>query len=315
MIKKFFKLQEEAGAADSLLGGGSGQPPADKTPPPEGGQPPVENPLKDLYGDLHDKIEWPEGFPDDLKVSPAVKPFVGQDGKINLTNLAKSYIHTKKLVGNKDAVTIPNENSTDEERAEFYKKLGYEPDLEQYKIELPENSKVTPEFAESIKAFMHKNYVPPKVANELVKFLEGETENTAKAQAEAQAAAIKSNIDSLKQEFGSAFDETITLTKRFIKEAAGDDASLIEAFSDPQIGSNPVIVKLLAKAAKEAYSEDSSFVPGSRTVSGRLSPADAINEINTIRGDKSHPFNNSNHPGYADAQKKMLELYRMKNGQ
>ena len=41
--------------------------------------------IESIYGDL--EVKWPEGFSDDLKNEPSLKPFVKADGTIDFGNL------------------------------------------------------------------------------------------------------------------------------------------------------------------------------------------------------------------------------------
>lgn len=291
------------------LAGGAVDPAPTGTP----NDPPPANPLAELYGDLAGKIEWPEGFTDDMKTAASFKPFVGQDGKINFANMAKSYLHQRTLIGNKNAVMLPDENSTDEQRAEFFEKLGFVKNPEEYKIELPEGTKVSKEFADSLKQVLHKNYVPPKVANELVKFLDEQTKATETKQAELQKQQFNSNIDALKKDFGDAFNDRVGKAKKLLDEVLSDQPELRAAFDDPAIGTNPAVVKLLAKIAQEAYEEDNAGVAGKAT-GGKMTPSEAAEEINRIYGDKNDAFHKKSHPSHASRQKYMLDLFKMKNG-
>jgi len=308
----------EAGDGD----GGGGAPPADTksvlgdngTPPadtPPADTPPAGDPVKEFWCDITPK--FPEGFPDEYKTNPGLKPFVSKEGDINVNNMFKSYLHTKSMVGAKDLVKLPGENAPDEERAEFFQKLGHVKDLNEYKVELPEGSKVAAEFVDKMKEVLHKNFVPPKVANELVKFLDEQTSSTAaKMEADSKAKVIEFNAQ-LQKEFGDALGERSNMAKKLIKETLGDNEADLAVFNDPMIGSNPAVFRLITKLAQAAYAEDQTNSSKGSGSSGRMTPAEAVEEINRIRGDKDDAFNKPSHPSYQDRQKYVLNLYKMKN--
>lgn len=295
----------ETGSEGNTGNNGSIPPDAGNATGSEGG-----NPLKEFWGDITPK--FPEGFPEEYKTNPGLKPFVTKEGDINLNNMFKSYLHTKSMVGAKDLVKLPGENSTDEERAEFFQKLGHVKDLTEYKVDIPEGSKVAPEFVDKMKEVLHKNFVPPKVANELVKFLNEQTSTAAKSMEESNNAKVKEYNESLQKEYGDAFGERATMAKKLLVETLGKDSDDLKLFNDPMIGSNPTIFRLLTKLAESAYAEDKTN-PKPGGGSGRMTPSEAQAEINRIYGDKSDAFHNSSHPSNKDRMAYMQSLFKMKN--
>lgn len=318
MFKPFFKLMNEETGGEAQTGGGS---PLDFEAPPTEGQTtpsndpaPTDDPIKQVWGDMADKIKFPEGFADEFKANAGLKPFFTKEGEFNPNALAKSYLHTKSMVGNKNTVVIPGENATEEERADFFKKLGHVEKLEDFKIELPENSKVSKELAEGLKGVLHKNYVSPKVAGELVKLLEEQTAAGERAKLDQSIAKVKAYNETLQKEYGQAFGHKAAQAKQLIKETLGLDESAeeLKIFSDPMIGSNPVVFRLISKLADSAYAEDNSG--GSKGGGmGVKSPSEAMEEINRIMGDKDDAYHKPSHPAYKDRQQYMLSLYRAKN--
>ena len=322
MFRQFYRVMDEAtdgegggGAGGAALGGagdegntgGTGNTSTNDTPP-DGGT--GGDPLKEFWGDVTPK--FPEGFPDEYKTNPNLKPFVTKEGELNVNNMFKSYLHTKSMVGAKDLVKLPGENSTEEERAEFFQKLGHVKDLKEYKVDLPEGSKVAPEFVDKMKEVLHKNFVPPKVANELVKFLNEQTSTAEKTMQEANTAKAKQYNETLQKEYGEAFTERANMAKKLLVDTLGKDSEDLKLFNDPLIGSNPTIFKLLTKLAESAYAEDrTALKPGGGT--GKMTPSEAQAEINRIYGDKDDAFHKPTHPSYKDRTAYMQSLFKMKN--
>ena len=272
-----------------------------------GGKEGDPSPEQALYGEL--KVAWPEGIEDGLKGEPSLKSFINEKGEVNYANLAKSFVHTKKQMG-VDKVVLPTENSTDEEINEFYEKIGYKANKEEYTIDPIEESKLDEDFLGKVKDFAHENRIPVATANKMAQFLneqagEGDTQSVA-----ATEASIEAGLDEVKAEYGQAFDSKLNVAKRVLNEVVKDE-NILKAFNDPAVGSNPNIIRALVNIGEKLYSEDGFTGGGAeRNV---FSPAEAQEKINAIMGDASHPYNKSGHPGHGDAVKKMMKLFEMKN--
>lgn len=315
LIGQFLLFNEDPNSGGgALLGGGDpaadpnpNEPPTDDPPPADSG---VSEGLKELYGDLADKIEWPEGLDDQLKVQPSVKPFVTKDGKLNYAEVIKSHVNAQKAIGKKGIIP-PTEHSPKEEWDAYFEKVGFVSNPEEYQIgEKPEDLDIPEEFYSSLKDTLHKHRVPLDAAKEIKSFFE---EQTKKGLTEAQQkyeSQINENIEALKKDFGAAFNEKIAVAKDYLEELAGDEEDLRGAFNDPAVGSNPAVVKLLVKAATKYYGEDK--ISGTGTSTGTVSPDDAQEQINEIMANPA--YWDSAHPQYKDLQNKADRLYRLKNG-
>jgi predicted lactoylglutathione lyase len=294
---------------EALLGG---EAPAETTAPeggapaegmePEGGtggQP-------SIYGDL--EVKWPEGIDDSLKNEHSIKPFVDKEGNLNTANLLKSYVMTKKKIG-ENKVSIPGENATEEEINEFYEKIGYKANPDEYQIEKQEEDVLQEDFLNKFKDFAHKNKVPVKTANEMANFLREVSKEGVEQQQQLQQKQIAEQVDGLKQEWGKAFDYKVGLAKRVLNEVVKDEA-VLEAMQDPSIGSNPAIIKTLSKIGESLFKEDS--FDGVSKPQYSTTPQEATTKINEIMGDTSHPYHNRNHPGHKDAIQQMMKLFEIK---
>ena len=62
-------------------------------------------------------ISFRDSLPEDLRNNPSLKNFNDVGG------LAKSYVHAQRMIG-ADKIALPNQNSTDEDWANVYNKLG-----------------------------------------------------------------------------------------------------------------------------------------------------------------------------------------------
>jgi len=284
--------------------GGDPEPVVEPTPDPE----PNPEPLPpSIYGDK--TVEWPEGTEDTLKNEPSLKPFVGDDGKVNTANLLKSYFHTKKMQG-VDKAVLPTENSSDEEIQEFFNKLGASSDAEAYKITRAEDSSMGEAFVGNLQKFAHENKLPLPVAKKLSEFMETQAKSGMEETAKSRTATIAEGLQGVKDQMGAAYEHKIGLAKRVLSEVVGDP-ELIKAFNNPEVGSNPAVLKTMMMIGEKLFKED-GFKGGDNN-QGMLSPEEAQDKINEILGDKNDPYHKSEHPSHAKAQKDMLKLFEMRN--
>lgn len=300
-------------APGSLLGDDPA--PAPSNDPAPGNDPAPANPqtneqLKAIWGDLADKIEWPEGMPDDVKLSPSIKPFVGKDGKLNHAELAKSYVHTKKKVGEK-GIQVPTEQSPQQEWDEYFEKVGWSPEIEGYDLKAPEGSQLTEESLESFKKLFHENRVPKAQAQKILESIDQTTKTSLDSQTEKLQSEINEGVENLKKEWGEAFDSKLTMSKKVLKENGSEDLQKMLA-EDPSLGSNPHLIKFLHGIGEKMYGEDS--IPSKGGVGDQaLSPAEASQEVNAILGNPDDPYNKPGHPAHKDRVQHVQRLFQYKN--
>lgn len=289
--------------------GGDPEPP--KNDEPSEGNSSEKSTKQSIHGDLADKIQWPEGFEQDLKEDPTLKKFVKQDGTIDYANALKSYHHAQKQIG-KDKVVIPDEKyATQEDWDAFWTKVGFTKDIDQYQVDPGEDSKLDNEFVEDFKKAAHENRIPQKQAQELLKFFNERTSNHLEKSQQEYNEKINDNIKNLKEQYGSAFEEKTGMAKRLIKDFG--DENISNAVKDPAIGSNPDVVKLLVNISEKFYGEDKHV--GDTAYTGALSPSEAQERIDAIYGDFSHPYHDSKHPNHKKAQEEMHRLFQYKNSE
>jgi len=261
---------------------------------------------KALWGEMNPK--FPEGLEDELKNDASIKPFFSKEGDVNVANLIKSYIHTKKSVGT-NKVSVPNENSTAEEVEEFWSKVGWKKDAKEFTLKHDkEKSNVDAGFVEALTKFAHENKLPISTAQKVLDFADGQVKVQLDEDGKRRTTEIAEGVDKLKTKYGQVYNHRVEQTKRMLKEVV-KDAEILKSFSNPDIGSNPVVMETLFKVAEKLYAEDKFTGTGGETL---LSPSDAEREINKVYGDKSHPFHKPNHPGHKQAQADMLRLFEMK---
>ncbi len=296
-------LGGEPSPGDPQKGQESGGEPAGEDP--NGGKP------QSIHGDLADKIQWPEGFDDQLKEDPTIKKFVREDGSIDYANALKSYHHAQKQIG-KDKVTIPDpEIATQEEIDSFWEKVGFKKNPEEYNLQKPENTQLDDDFIKDFKEAAHKNRIPQKQANEMLNFFNEKSSKSLEQMQQEQQQQIEENVNTLKKEFGNSFEQKVNAARKVVRDFGGDE--IVEAMKDPAIGSNAKVVKLLTNIADKFYGEDKHI--GDTAYSGAISPTEAQEKLDSIYGDPKHPYHNPNHPNFKKAQDEVHKLFQYKNNE
>lgn len=84
-------------------------------------------------------------------VTDKVRSFTNEDGTMNTNELLKSYNSAQSMIGG--SVRVPTDTSTDEERAEFFSKLGRPESPDKYDFQIPEGVSVEGATKENFAAF------------------------------------------------------------------------------------------------------------------------------------------------------------------
>ena len=159
---------------NTLLGGGTppatGNDPVVNTPPADnGGTPPASNNFNwsgiiTENGGFSDN--WKDSLPEELKQEKCF------DNIHTLPSLFKSYAAAQKMVGT-NKVSIPSENSTQEEWDAFYKAAGRPDNAEAYsveQIELPQGISLDDATVKSFRDFAFSHGMSQKAFEDAVKF-------------------------------------------------------------------------------------------------------------------------------------------------
>lgn len=241
---------------------------------------------------------WFDGLPDDLKSNATITSFKSPEA------LARSFIETKSMVGKKGLI-VPGENASDAQWEEFYKGAG-RPELDKYEIKTPEGKQVNAEVMGKFKEIMHKAGLHPRQANALVAAYIGMEEEQQNARATAFKNTVKEKLDGLRKEWGEGWDKNIAAVRLFMKENGGED--VFNWQKNTGIGDDPTFLKLMAAAGK-LLGEDKLRGEGGGNLNGQT-PAEIKKEIAEIQGNRSHPYNDSKHPGHKAALDHVAGLWQ-----
>lgn len=262
--------------------------------PNPGGDPPAGDPPK--------LPEWDSirsALPEELRDDSSLSTITSLDG------LVKGYVHAQRSFG-KDKISVPDKHATEDDWKGLFGKLGNPEKLEDYQLSLGDDVKMDEEVLNKVKAVAHSKGILPWQFEAIVKefnSVAGSMEEAALTEFQAQK---EREVNELKETWGKGFDGQVkranAAMRHFLPEAKDQ-----EAFIKTVGSSNPAALKLLAKAS-ELLKDDDFLGQGDGTSIG-MSKAQALEKANTMRADKSHPFNNPSHPNHRAAKQEMMNLY------
>lgn len=233
--------------------------------------------------------EWLSQLPDDLKANETftsyatlgdfAKAHIGTlgkvaelDGKVKDSD-GKATDLTKRL---ENAVFMPGEKATDEERAAFYTKLGRPENAEKYTIskptDLPEAIEYPVEVEAAFKEFAFKNGWSDVQAQGAYSWYWGLVKNGYAVREQQIAQATEAAVNKLKDEWkGDAFKVNSELATRAFKKFGGDSAEVTKFIADAKVdgvtlGNHPTFLKVFAAIGKAI--SDSSLGDGGRDGGG-----------------------------------------------
>lgn len=258
------------------------------TPPPSPKTPPVE------WGSLRDSL------PDDLKNDPTLGSITSLEG------LTKSYIHAQRAIG-KERIPVPDKHATPDDWKGVFHKLGVPEKLDDYKLNL-EGMEIDEAILKKVSQVAHEKGILPWQLESVIKgFNEIATEMSTQ-QANDYKAKHEEAISSLKKEWGAEFDNQVkraNVAMRHLLPDAKDQQALVDA----GLGSNPALLKALAKASL-MMKEDEFVSHGEGRLAG-VTPAAALEKARAIQSDMSHPYRNPEHPNHKAAQDEVKKLYQI----
>ena len=180
---------------------------------------------------------WRNGLSEDIRDEKSL------EGLGNLSDLAKSFINTKKALGQRQ-VDFPSDKSSEEDWNSAYDKLGRPDEADKYEIN--RNETIPEQFREaegldSFKEVFHKAGLNQKQVNMILE----QYDTNVLAQLENGQNQIKDRYDNdvatLKKDWGTNFNQQVEKAS-----AVANSRGYKEAINSAGLGSNPVVLKILA---------------------------------------------------------------------
>jgi hypothetical protein len=197
----------------------------------------------------------------------------------NVASMASQLVNAQKMIG-ANTTTIPNEQSTEVEWAEFHKACGRPDTPDEYQITHAEGMEIDAEVEGALKNLAHSHGLRPATVQALIELDDQRMLAMNQAIEDAKVQRTAECEETLKKQWGAAYDERVHLANRMVAENATEEnkAEVLDA-----IGSNPIVCDFLANMAKKFV--EHKVISADVT---QPTPNDALAEADVLR----------NTPGY-----------------
>ena len=250
------------------------------------------------------KVDFQSLIPAEYKNEKALQNFQDMDGFV------KSFLHSQRLVGT-EKIKIPNKFATDEDWNAVYEKLGKPKSPDEYKYNLPKESKLDDDSLKAFSATAHQLGLLPKQAEGIINYY-NELANASEVDTNAKAETARAETEkTLRKEYGSAYKHRIHAAKNLASSTLGNDFLNNTILQDgSKLGDNPIVVKAFAELASQ-ISEDTM-------IQGEAPAYMSLKEINKQIAALQQPgsaYFDKRHPNHDDAVSEMQTLIRKKNNE
>lgn len=250
----------------------------------------VNNPAPNASGN------WWDGFQDN-----ELKGYVQNKGWKDPADLAVGYKNLEKLLG---AEKMPMPKGADDAEGwnRVYDALGRPKSADGYKLSVPEGDDGG--FAKLAAGKFHELGLTSKQAEGLAAWYNEQGTGRMNEMQQQQAAKAEADMQSLKQEWGAAFDENVEYGRRAAREY-GLNAEKLSALEN-SLGTSEML-KLMATIGRAQGESD--FVTSSSGNTFGMTPSAAQQRINALRADKTWTAKYIS--GDADARSEMQRLMNL----
>lgn len=208
----------------------------------------------------------------------------------------------------KSAILVPGAEATDEQRAEYYAKLGRPESAEKYDIKLPDGAPLDEKLVGSFKGVAHQLGLSNEAAQKLTEWYAGQASGImeqGEAAKEQQVAAWKGELE---KEWGWKTPQNTAIAARALMTMIEGNAEhpLVKMLDETGLGNHPAMIKFFFEQGL-ARGEDKMLQPDQGPSDDQR--GDAQTRINAIRRDMKHPYWHANMPGHKEARDEMRMLY------
>ena len=246
--------------------------------------------------------DWRSSLPDDLKSEASIATFKTP------ADVAKAYVNAVKKIG-ADKIVVPNQYTTDDEWQGIFQKLGLPESIDQYDVNMVEGDDDTNGVFAKVKEAAWKAGVLPRQTQAIYEAFVEASKGVQSQISNEYDTRVLEGINSLKQEWGMAYDSKIRAARAAVKHF-GEDQKLSEYLDESGLGNDPKLIKLFAKLG-ETLKED--VVKGAEdSADGMFTPDRAKSEIQAIQKDPA--YMDIKHPNHKEVVEKMQRFFKMAYG-
>lgn len=266
------------------------------------GQTPIAGQNAPMAGQTPQEVaQWKAAMNEDLRGYIDAKGFRGPE------ILAEAYRNFEKLQGVPQDKIIKlqgemydKDGKLTADGRSIYERMGTPKEAKDYQLEIPPGG--DPKVSEHFAQVFHEAGVPKAMAEKIVKSFNEFSNQNLQAQQLQQKQAFESQNQSLKQEWGMAFDSNLNIAKEAVRTMGITDQQ-INALSST-LG-HAETLKFFNKLGKSV--SESPFI-GGRPAGGAMEPAMAREQIRTLTKDTA--FGAKLQAGDSEAKSKWDNLHR-----
>lgn len=245
-------------------------------------------------------------IPEELRDHPSISPIK------DVENLARSYVNAQRLIG-ADKIPMPV-NPTDDDLDRIYSRLGRPETPDGYEIKA-DGTILTEDLASSYADVAHKLRLTPEQAKGVLDYYRSTVEQSEGASAEMVEIAREETVNTLRQEWGRAFDQKVEAASRVAQEFGTSEMFDIQLADGSKLGDNVEFIKAFAKIADFRQTVTSEDTVAEMPQSNVMTPAAAQAEIDAIMNDKTHAYWDRKNPvGRQQAVERMQHLMEQLHG-
>ena len=227
-----------------------------------------------------------------------LRGYVQNKGWSDPVELANGYRNLEKLLGG-EKLPLPKGDDDAEGWTRVYEALGRPKTAADYNLDPPENGDTT--FLGEASNWMHEAGLSQRQATLMAQKWNEYVETTQRGIEERSAAESQRQLDSLKSEWGGAWDENFELAKRATRQFGLNQAAL-EGLEN-SIGAGEMY-KLLSRIGRGLT--EHTFESGKTTQGFGMTPEAARTRLNMLRNDPEWSAKYMN--GNEDARNEMARL-------
>lgn len=248
--------------------------------------------------------DWKTSIPEDLQNDPSLADI--QD----VASLAKGYVHAQHMIGS-DKVSIPSREASQEEMDTFYNKLGRPESVDGYEApkenmpDVPFDNELQTQFFEEA----HRIGLNKQQAGALIRWQAEQAQSGIEASTVASEMALEKAQESMRQEFGKAYDEKMNMAKNAALEFGGED--LMNLLDSTGLGNEPAVIKAFANIGKAIMNDE--IVGGGGRQGFMMSPAEAKSQIANMKRDPNFmaSYQDNSHVTHKESVAEMAKLYEL----
>lgn len=262
---------------------------------------------------------WRESLSEDLREAGSLKDIPDVQTLAKAYTDAQSYIGRSIRIPGEDAgqdtwndfnaklmevpgiAQVPTDESSQEDWAAFYNRMGRPENPAEYRIDRPEGMEAT-EAEGPLLEKLHELGLNSAQASGLVNWM-NQGVNVVNEDGERNQAEA---ISTLKDEWGNAFDGKLKDAKAALQVYGNED--LVNELNATGLGNNVQLIKAFAEIGK-GFAEDPAIAAGG-TKSMGMTPAEALSQIQEIQANPAHAYNDDSNPGHQAAVEKVQKLYQ-----